>query len=171
MGAFGYMKGQVLTLITASPEVTQAFGRHIGEVLEAGDVILLAGTLGAGKTTLTQGIAWGAGVTEYAHSPTFVLVHEYSGRIPIYHLDLYRFDGLASVDDIAEVEDLGIDEMLETGACVVEWAERASAAFPGDCLEISLAEGNTPDQRVVMLKAHGARYQEMVARLERFTNG
>jgi tRNA threonylcarbamoyladenosine biosynthesis protein TsaE len=112
-----------LTLTTDSPEATQAFGRHIGEALGIGDVVLLAGTLGAGKTTLTQGIAWGAGVTEYAHSPTFVLVHEYAGRIPIYHLDLYRFEGASAVDDLAEVEDLGIDEMLETGACVVEWAE------------------------------------------------
>ncbi len=158
-----------LTLTTDSPEATQAFGRHIGEALGVGDVVLLAGTLGAGKTTLTQGIAWGAGVTEYAHSPTFVLVHEYAGRIPIYHLDLYRFEGASAVDDLAEVEDLGIDEMLETGACIVEWAERAAQVFPGDFLEISLAEGDTPDQRIVTLAAHGTRYVEMIAALESFT--
>jgi len=155
-----------LTLTTTSPEATQAFGRSIGEALEVGDVVLLGGTLGAGKTTLTQGIAWGAGVTEYAHSPTFVLVHEYAGRIPIYHLDLYRFDGAASVDDLAEVEDLGIDEMLETGACVVEWAERATAVFPGDFLEISLAEGDTLVERVLTLAAHGTRYESMIIRLK-----
>ena len=154
-----------LTVTTASPEATQALGRYIGEALEVGDLVLLAGTLGAGKTTLTQGIAWGAGVTEYAHSPTFVLVHEYAGRIPIYHLDLYRFEGDASVNDLAEVEDLGTDEMLETGACVVEWAERASAVFPGDFLEISLSEGDTPDQRLLTLAAHGARYEALIARL------
>lgn len=153
------------TLVTANAEATQAFGRHIGEFLQVGDVILLSGTLGAGKTTLTQGMAWGAGVTEYAHSPTFVLVHEYAGRIPIYHLDLYRFEGAASVDNLAEVEDLGIDEMLETGACIVEWAERASAIFPGAFLEIRLVEGGTPDQRTLKLSAHGARADAIIAHL------
>jgi tRNA threonylcarbamoyladenosine biosynthesis protein TsaE len=152
---------------TKSPEATQAIGRRIGETLQIGDLVLLGGTLGAGKTTLTQGIAWGAGVTEYAHSPTFVLVHEYAGRIPIYHLDLYRFEGAAAVDDLAEVEDLGIDEMLETGACIVEWAERAAAVFPGDFLEITLVEGDTPDERTLTLVPHGARYQAILAKLER----
>lgn len=155
-----------LTLTTASPEATQVFGRIIGEALEIGDVVLLSGTLGAGKTTLTQGIAWGAGVTEYAHSPTFVLVHEYAGRIPVYHIDLYRFEGDAVVDDLAEVEDLGIAEMFETGACVVEWAERAFTIFPRDFLEISLIEGDTPDQRLLTLVPHGARYQALVARFK-----
>lgn len=155
----------ILTLATANAEATQALGQHIGEALQVGDVILLGGTLGAGKTTLTQGIAWGAGVTEYAHSPTFVLVHEYAGRIPIYHLDLYRFEGAASVDDLAEVEDLGIDEMIETGACIVEWAERASAVFPGDFLEITLVEGESPDQRTLTLAPTGARADAIVAHL------
>jgi tRNA threonylcarbamoyladenosine biosynthesis protein TsaE len=153
------------TLNTASAQATQALGRHIGAALQIGDLVLLAGTLGTGKTTITQGIAWGAGVTEYAHSPTFVLVHEYAGRIPIYHLDLYRFEGASAVDDIAEVEDLGIDEMMETGACIVEWAERAAEIFPGDFLEISLAEGETLDDRVVTLTAHGIRFESLVAQL------
>jgi tRNA threonylcarbamoyladenosine biosynthesis protein TsaE len=155
-----------LQLTTANPEATQALGRRIGEALQVGDLVLLGGTLGAGKTTLTQGIAWGAGVTEYAHSPTFVLVHEYAGRIPIYHLDLYRFEGAASVDDLAEVEDLGIDEMLEGGACVIEWAERAAEMFTDDYLGITLAEGDTPDHRTLSLVAHGARYQAMIEQLK-----
>jgi tRNA threonylcarbamoyladenosine biosynthesis protein TsaE len=154
-----------LTLNTASAEATQAFGRYIGEALQIGDLVLLAGTLGAGKTTLTQGIAWGAGVTEYAHSPTFVLVHEYAGRIPIYHLDLYRFEGASAVDDIAEVEDLGIDEMMEAGACIVEWAERAAEIFTGDFLEISLIEGESLDDRIVTLTAHGIGFESLMAQL------
>jgi len=154
-----------LTLNTASAEATQAFGRYIGEALQIGDLVLLAGTLGAGKTTLTQGIAWGAGVTEYAHSPTFVLVHEYAGRIPIYHLDLYRFEGASAVDDIAEVEDLGIDEMMEGGACIVEWAERAAEIFTGDFLEISLIEGESLDDRIVTLTAHGIGFESLMAQL------
>lgn len=168
MGAFVLVSD--LTFTTENPEATQAIGRRIGEALQIGDLVLLAGTLGAGKTTLTQGIAWGAGVTEYAHSPTFVLVHEYAGNIPIFHLDLYRFEGAASVDDLAEVEDLGIDEMLETGACVIEWAARAEALFPGDHLEITLAEGVSPDQRTLTLRASGARYAAMIQELESFTD-
>ena len=72
-----------MRLTTQSPDDTQAFGRRLGALLAVGDLVLLRGTLGAGKTTLTQGIAWGAGVTGYAHSPTFVLVNDYRGRLPL----------------------------------------------------------------------------------------
>jgi len=152
---------------TRSPEETQALGRRIGALLEIGDLLLLGGTLGAGKTTLTQGIAWGAGVTEYAHSPTFVLVHEYAGRIPVYHLDLYRFEGLETIDDLGEVEDLAIDEMLENGACVVEWAARAIEVFPGEHLAIALEEGASPNERSIVLTPHGSRYEAIVTQLQR----
>ena len=154
-----------MALTTKSADETQAFGQRIGEMLEPGDLLLLRGTLGAGKTTLTQGIAWGAGVTEYAHSPTFVLVNEYQGRIPIYHLDLYRFAGEDAVADLSEVEDLGINEMLERGACIVEWAERAVSAFADDHIEIALAEGATLDERLITLTAHGDRPALLLAAL------
>ena len=155
-----------LTLTTSSPEETQALGRRIGELLRAGDLLLLRGTLGAGKTTLTQGIAWGAGVTGYAHSPTFVLVNEYAGRFPVFHLDLYRFEGGDAVDDLGEVEDLAIDEMLEQGACVVEWGERASAAFPDDHLAIVITPGEADDDRAIELAPRGPRYEEIVREIE-----
>ena len=154
-----------MRLTTRSPEETQAFGRRIGALLEVGDLLLLGGTLGAGKTTLTQGIAWGAGVTEYAHSPTFVLVHEYAGRIPVYHVDLYRFEGPEAVEDLGEVEDLAIDEMLENGAVVVEWAARAIEVFPGEHLAITLEEGASPGDRAIVLMPHGRRYERVVAEL------
>ncbi|MBM3939585.1 MAG: tRNA (adenosine(37)-N6)-threonylcarbamoyltransferase complex ATPase subunit type 1 TsaE [SAR202 cluster bacterium] len=144
-----------LKVTTRSAEETQAFGRRIGALLERGDLVLLHGTLGAGKTTLTQGIAWGAGVTKYAHSPTFVLVHEYGGRIPIYHLDLYR------LDELLEVHDLGIEEMLEEGACVVEWAEKAPEVFPRDHLAIDVVPG-VGDERTLNATPHGARYVRLV---------
>jgi tRNA threonylcarbamoyladenosine biosynthesis protein TsaE len=151
--------GSKTVVATHSAEETQELGKRLGAQLEEGDLVLLHGDLGAGKTTLTQGIAWGAGVTEYAHSPTFVLVHEYAGRVTLYHLDLYRIDvGL-------EVHDLGIDEMLTTGACVVEWADKAPEVFPDDHLAIEIAQGAGEDDRELIFAANGARYEPLVAAL------
>ena len=80
----------VLELISRSPEQTRQLGRRLGEIASPGDVALLVGSLGAGKTCLTQGIAWGLGVMDYTASPSFVLMREYKGRLPLYHVDLYR---------------------------------------------------------------------------------
>ena len=91
-------------MISNSPEQTQKLGMLIGELSMAGDVFLLVGELGAGKTCLTQGIAWGLGIDEYALSPTFVIMRELYGRLPLYHIDLYR------LDDIEESLDLGLDD-------------------------------------------------------------
>ena len=112
-------------IISYSPEETQAIGRILGSSAEPGDIFLLVGGLGAGKTCLTQGILWGLGVDEYARSPTFVLVSQYQGRLMLYHMDLYRLDA------IEEITDLGLDEYLfGDGVCVVEWAEKAAEIFP-----------------------------------------
>jgi tRNA threonylcarbamoyladenosine biosynthesis protein TsaE len=83
-----------LELITRSPEQTQAFGKSLGKIVQPGDVFLLVGKLGAGKTCLTQGIAWGLGIEEHATSPSFVLVRELYGRLPLYHIDFYRLENL-----------------------------------------------------------------------------
>jgi tRNA threonylcarbamoyladenosine biosynthesis protein TsaE len=104
-----------------SAEDTLALGEKIGRHLKAGDTLLLFGDLGAGKTTLTQGIARGLGVAkeEYVRSPTFTLVNQYQGRYPVYHIDLYR------IGSARELEDLGIDEVLAgDGVAIVEWAEK-----------------------------------------------
>ena len=145
------------SVVTHSADETQDLGRRLGARLEAGDLCLLHGDLGAGKTTFTQGIAWGAGVTGYAHSPTFVLVHEYQGRITLYHLDLYR------LDDALEVHDLGTDEMLMNGACVVEWADKAPGVFPTEHLAVALGQGPAEDDRVVIFTPHGERYERVVS--------
>ncbi len=115
------------TFTSRSPEQTVAIGRQIAQRLDRGDCIELVGPLGAGKTCLTRGLAMGLGLEDprWVSSPTFVLVHEYPGRLPIYHLDLYRLDA-----PDAELIDMGLDEMLEDGVVLIEWADRADAALP-----------------------------------------
>ena len=145
-----------LILETHGPEETQRVGRCLGRHATPGDIVLLAGDLGTGKTTLTQGIAWGLGVREHARSPTFVLVTEYAGRMPLYHADLYR------IDSLAEAWDLGLDEyFLGEGVSVVEWADRALSDFPEDHLWVRL-ERLDEDSRRLRLVARGARYEALV---------
>ena len=145
---------------TASAEETEAVGRRLGAALRRGDLLLLEGELGAGKTTLTQGVAQGAQAEGYVHSPTFVLAHRYDGRLPLFHLDLYRTDGGL------EVHDLGIEEMLEAGAVVVEWADRAPEIFPAERLELRLRFGAAPDERRIEAAAHGERASALARSLE-----
>ena len=111
-----------MKLSTRNHKATLAFGERLGRCLEPGDIILLFGDLGAGKTTLTQGICRGLGITEeYIRSPTFTLVNEYLGDFPIYHIDLYR------LDSFSEIEALGLEEYLfSNGVCIIEWAEKLS---------------------------------------------
>ena len=155
-----------LHIQTASPEETQAVGRLLGEQARPGDVFLLCGPLGAGKTCLTQGIAWGLEVKEYARSPTFVLMTRYRGRLTLYHFDLYR------INDPLEAWDLGLDEQLfGDGACVVEWAERAEEVFPKECLWIDLDYAEEGEGRTITITEVPPRYQAMIESLERFKQG
>lgn len=111
--------------ISQSAEQTQELGRKIGASLLPDEIIGLTGSLGAGKTTLIQGIAEGVNVKDYLTSPTFILVNEYQGRIPLFHIDLYR------IEDLSELEDLGIEEyFMRGGVCLIEWAERMELLFP-----------------------------------------
>ena len=149
-----------LTFDTNGPEETQDLGRLLGAGAQVGDLFLLEGSLGAGKTTLAQGIAWGAGVTGYAHSPTFVIVHEYAGRIPLYHVDLYRIE-----EGNLEAHDLGIEDMLADGACMVEWSEKAPAVFSADPLHVAIAFGDGPDDRHIAVTAASPRYASVLSSL------
>ena len=123
-------------LKTHSPEETQAIGEQIGRKLKPGDVIALIGDLGAGKTCLTQGIARGVRIApdQIVNSPSYILINEYEGKIPIYHIDLYR------LQHIDEILDLGLDEYLEgDGICVIEWADRMLELLPENAIHIQLA--------------------------------
>ncbi len=117
---------------THSPGDTLNLGERIGQLLKAGDNVFLFGDLGAGKTTLTQGMARGLGVSkkEYVRSPSFTLVNEYSGRVPVFHIDLYR------IDSAQDLENLGLEETFSgKGVVIVEWAEKL---FAGDELSTPL---------------------------------
>ena len=152
---------EFLSIQSGSPEKTQAVGRLLGEQAQPGDVFLLSGPLGAGKTCLTQGIAWGMGVVEYARSPTFVIMTRYLGRMTLYHFDLYR------INDPLEAWDLGLDEQLfGDGACVVEWAERAEEVFPPECLWIDLDYAEDGDGRTITIADPPARYLPMLESLK-----
>ena len=127
---------------TETPEETQALGEKLGKTLKQGDVIALIGDLGTGKTCLTQGIARGVGIAanEIVSSPSYILINEYSGTVPIYHIDLYR------LENSEEIAELGISEYVEgDGICIIEWAERMADALPNHCIKIriTLAETNT----------------------------
>lgn len=147
-----------LDVKTPSPEATREVGAILGKHARAGDLLLLVGELGAGKTTLVQGLCQGLGVPEPARSPTFVLVHRYEGRLPLYHVDLYR------IGSISEALDLGLEEFVgKDGVTVVEWAERALPAFPQDYLLVHFtAEGDTT--RRLRLCGQGARGEAWLAR-------
>lgn len=136
-----------LTVTTHSPQQTQAVGRALGNAARAGDVYLLTGELGAGKTCLTQGILWGLGGDEYARSPTFVLICEYQARLTLYHMDLYR------LDSFDEIMDLGLDEYIfGEGVCVVEWADKALDAFPAAHIGVEIMDAGG-DKRTLTLTA------------------
>lgn len=166
MGPFRHARGTILDmaayldLTTHSPEETQQLGLRLGELAQPGDVFLLVGKLGAGKTCLTQGIAKGLGITESVLSPSFVLVREFKGRLPLYHADLYR------LDRIQEISELGLDEYLYgNGLTVIEWADRGLDVMPDEYLliEIDYGEG---DERRFKLTACGKRYEELLVRLK-----
>lgn len=140
------------TFFSISAEETRAIGERIGRKLETGDVLLLHGDLGAGKTTLTQGIALGLGIREPVQSPTFTLVAEHPARdgLTLYHLDLYR------LTDPSEVESFGYEQYLEAadGVTVVEWPERAPDWLPERYLLIELSISGQ-DRRTITVRRAG----------------
>lgn len=146
-----------------SPNQTQLLGSALGELARSGDVFLLVGELGAGKTCLVQGIAHGLAVKEHAFSPSFVILREYHGRLPLYHIDLYR------LERISEVADLGLEDYLYgDGVCVVEWADRGTGIVPHEGMHVSLHY--VPDletRRIIRLRPRGQRYRELAQDLTR----
>jgi len=136
----------VIRLRTTSAGATVEAGEALGRELRAGDVVLLAGGLGAGKTTFVKGLARGLDVEEVVTSPAFVLVRSYEGRLPLVHLDVYRLDRLQ------EVVDLGVAELADDGGVmVVEWGDVVAPALPAEVLEVRLSAGGEEDERHLAL--------------------
>jgi tRNA threonylcarbamoyladenosine biosynthesis protein TsaE len=124
----------VFEITSNSPAATLAMGKKIGEKLDAGSIIAMSGELGCGKTLLTRGICDGLGVPpRQVSSPTFVLVNEYKGRLPVFHMDLYR---LGNIDDGFEIGIMDYFARAEAGVMVIEWAEKMISILPPDMLRI-----------------------------------
>jgi tRNA threonylcarbamoyladenosine biosynthesis protein TsaE len=142
-----------------SPAATRAVGARLGAAARPGDVIALRGPLGAGKTELARGIARGLGVAEPIVSPTFVLIAEHAGRVPLFHVDCYRLAGAA------EALAAGIlDDRSAEGVTVIEWAERLGAALPPGRLDVGIdGAGATP--RALLLRATDARHAHLLEAL------
>lgn len=134
-----------------SAEETMEFGNKLAQLLAPGDLIALEGDLGAGKTTFTKGVAEGLGIRRIVNSPTFTIIKEYTGRIPLYHMDVYRVtDG---------EEDLGFDEYFEgEGITIVEWAHLIEEQLPSERLTIYLYHEEN-DTRKVVFVPNGKRYE------------
>ncbi len=144
---------------TSSPDETRELGRALGALLEPGDLVALTGDLGSGKTVMIQGIARGLGFDGYVSSPSFVIVNEYDGRAPIYHVDLYRVEGADSLHDI------GYRELFfGDGVALVEWADRAPELLPAERLEVRIGMTGR-DGRVLAIEARGVRAAAVLGRL------
>jgi tRNA threonylcarbamoyladenosine biosynthesis protein TsaE len=151
----------MFSVITTSPEQTWHVGRMLGARLAAGDTVCLYGDLGAGKTSFSYGIALGLEVKEkYITSPTFTLVNEYQGRVPFYHMDLYR------LNDPGELESIGFRKYIDSdGVTVIEWAERAENELPAECLSVYLSSVNENSREIGFL-VEGERYEKLLVDLQ-----
>ncbi|MFO7167153.1 MAG: tRNA (adenosine(37)-N6)-threonylcarbamoyltransferase complex ATPase subunit type 1 TsaE [Chloroflexota bacterium] len=151
-----------LDFISHSAAQTMRVGQRLGELLQPGDVVLLLGEFGAGKTHFVKGVAQGLGSTDLVNSPSFVLINEYRagprfGHMPIYHVDLYR------IERPGELAGIGLDEVLGgDGVCLIEWAERAEGWLPHDRLAVTI-QHLSDTKRVLRFAPHGRRYEELVS--------
>jgi len=143
-----------VTIRTDSPDATRAVAAALGELLVAGDLVLLVGDLGAGKTAFAQGLARGLGVDEPVTSPTFTIVQEYQGRLRLAHVDVYR------LDRIQDLYDVGFDELVDDGVTVVEWGDLVEQVVPAEHLVVRIEPGPADNDRVLELSYHGSRWRE-----------
>ena len=152
------------SLLSESPDHTLRLAARLAERLESGDLVVLAGELGAGKTQFAKGVAQGLGVVEHVTSPTFALHQQYSGREPLHHLDVYR------LDDLAETLDLDLPELIDSGVTIIEWGDRIEDVLPCERLIVRIAVD--PDdpigRRRIAIEAIGASVDNWRARLEGF---
>jgi tRNA threonylcarbamoyladenosine biosynthesis protein TsaE len=143
---------------TRSERETEKLGESLGRLLERGDFIALSGDLGAGKTAFARGVARGIGINEDITSPTFTIINEYDGILPLAHMDVYR---LKSVEELANV---GFDDYLEGFVVVMEWAEKVKEMLPQDLLWVEI-EAVDEKRRKISLKSNGKHYDKILQEL------
>ena len=156
-----------MDIVSHGVEQTRRLGAHLGRLLAPGDVILLDGEFGSGKTTFTQGIAKGLGLdSHYVNSPTFTLINEYKGgRVHLAHIDLYRLEGAS------DISTLGLDDYLEgRGATVIEWPAQAEATLPQDRLLVEFEYLNDT-KRTLRFFAYGEHYEQLLEALKQAAFG
>ena len=150
----------MIKLISEQEERTYEIGLKLGSLLEAGDVVCLTGDLGAGKTTMTKAIAKALGVEEDVTSPTFTIIHEYSGRIPVYHFDVYR------IRRLEEMEDLGYEEYFYgKGVCLIEWASEIESLIPEERLWIDITRDVGDHRRIIDIKGTSSHFIKIIEEL------
>jgi len=151
---------QAVVRITHSAEETHSVGRTLAARLQPRDLLCLRGELGAGKTTFIQGLAQGLGVPDLVTSPSFTLIHQHAGRIPLYHIDLYRVGA-------ADIPDIGLHEVIDCDAVVaIEWADHLPAGLCPDALDIEIAFDEADENtRRIHLRARGRRPSQIISLL------
>ena len=151
--------GPVLRCVTASAAATKAIAAAIAPLVTDGDLLVLVGDLGAGKTAFTQGMCAALGVDEPVTSPTFTLANRYQGRLVVNHLDVYRIEALEATEDLALVE------LLDEGVTLIEWGDMILPALPDDRLDVRITFGAGDDDRSLELTAVGGRWSDRFPQL------
>ncbi len=152
-----------IDFISHSEAQTRRLGARLGELVEGGEIIGLQGTLGTGKTRWVQGMGQGLKVTVPITSPTFTLVNEYSGRLPLYHIDLYR------IVEISEALNFGLEDYLYgQGVCVIEWAERVKTVLPAEYLWITFHHLDETKRRIT-IRASGKHHRQLLRAFQQST--
>jgi tRNA threonylcarbamoyladenosine biosynthesis protein TsaE len=139
-----------MKITTRDAQETESLGAALGGILRAGDVVVLTGDLGAGKTTFAKGIARALGIQEPVTSPTFTIVQEYDGGLPVAHVDVYR------LERVQELHDLGFEELLDGRVVLIEWGERVAPALPRERVDVTLEPGPDEDARIIEIVGRGA---------------
>ncbi len=152
----------MISFLSTKKEETIRFGARLAKLLKKGDIVCLFGDLGSGKTTFTKGIAKGLGIKEaLVNSPTFVLMNEYDGKIPLFHFDLYR------VDNTKEISAIGYEDFFyDNGITVVEWADKLGELLPKDYIKVEFSHKNE-NKRGIRCSAVGRRAKDIIAGLKK----
>ena len=148
-----------MNITTRGARETEAVAEAFGDVLDAGDLVVLSGDLGTGKTTFVKGVARALGVRDTVTSPTFTIVQEYEGRVRLAHVDVYR------LDRIQELYDFGFEELFEDRVVMIEWGDTVDPALPRDRVDVRLALGDDTDDRHIQIEARGPSWSGRTARL------